>query len=357
MGQIRILVVEDDPGEVSLCLRAVGRFNSTHDQVLRVDIARDFEDAKSKLDKSFDGALIDLRLEEEDDAGNRLIQMIEDQEMRVPVIILTGTPGRVQKELSYVEVHTRTAVGSSYDDIIARFKSIYDTGITKILGGRGQIESMLGDVFRHQIAPQIDQWEPYGAENSQRTENALLRHVMYHLVQLIDEKAESSFPEEFYLNPSLSRQIRTGTILEDEGRRRRCVVMSPDCDVIVRNGGRNTNRILVVEVVNPTELFAWYDREGFETLSNNKMGQLLNALKNNHSYYYHCLPESHDMPLGFLDFRRLKSLPDKYIDRKFGAAERIQIAPPFVKDIVSRFASYYARQGQPEIDFRAFLGR
>ncbi|MFQ2549269.1 hypothetical protein ACK305_18520, partial [Aeromonas caviae] len=28
----------------------------------------------------------------------------------------------------------------------------------------------------------------------------------------------------------------------------------------------------------------------------------------------------------------------------------IQISPAFVKDIVSRFSSYYARQGQPDID-------
>ena len=357
MNNIKVLVVEDEPSDVELCQRAIRRYNLRNVQQLCVNNVETVTEALAVLDKSFDGAIIDLRIDDDEDAGNEVIREIEKSELCIPIIILTGTPGWAQADLPFVEIKTKGEPGSSYDDLFDRLQNIHNTGITNILGGRGEMESRLGNIFRRQIVPQLAQWELYGRDDPSRTEQALLRHIMYHLVQLIDEEAESSFPEEFYLNPSPSRQIRTGTILEDEKRRRRCVVMSPDCDVIVRNEGRNTNRILVVEVVNPTELFAWYDREGFETLSNNKKGQLLNALKNNHSYYYHCLPESHDMPLGFLNFRRLTSLPDKYIDRKFGAAERIQIAPPFVKDIVSRFASYYARQGQPEIDFRTFLGR
>ena len=34
---------------------------------------------------------------------------------------------------------------------------------------------------------------------------------------------------------------------------------------------------------------------------------------------------------------------------------KIPISPPFVKDIVARFSSYYARQGQPNIDFNKLM--
>ena len=36
-------------------------------------------------------------------------------------------------------------------------------------------------------------------------------------------------------------------------------------------------------------------------------------------------------------------------------SSKIQISPSFVKDIVARFSSYYARQGQPNIDFTKFM--
>ena len=349
MGEIKILVVEDDRGEVRLCRRAARRFNANNDGVLHLEIANDFEDATTKLDKSFDGALIDLRLDDDDDAGNRLVQMIEDHEMRVPVIILTGTPGNVRKDLSYVEVHKRSAVGSSYDDIIARFKSIYDTGITKILGGRGQVENMLGHVFRHQIAPQIGQWEPYGAENPQRTENALLRHVIYHLVQLIDEEAESSFPEEFFLHPSWTTQLRTGAIIDGPATDLRYVVMSPDCDLVVRKGKRKTDNVLLAEIVPPTAVFPNYESGRLNNLNSNDRRNFRRALVNNFTLFYHCVPETGISDLGFIDFRRLKTVPESTVDALHAGSRKLQIAPPFVKDIVSRFSTYYARQGQPVI--------
>ena len=270
MDVIKLLVVEDEPSDLDLCRRAIRRYNEKPGQELDVEIFENVDEAMLAVDKSFDGALIDLRIDGEDDAGNRVIREIEKHEMCIPVIILTGTPGRAETELSYVEVREKAAQGSSYDDLLARFKSIHETGITKILGGRGEMERRLGEVFRRQIAPQLDQWERYGANNAERTEKALLRHVMYNLVQLIDEDAEFSFPEEFYLYPSSNKHLRTGAVIDRPSSERRCVVLSPDCDLVVRNGERKTDRILLGEIVVPNELFPNYDAENDEELKSKR---------------------------------------------------------------------------------------
>lgn len=354
MNEIKLLVVEDEPDHIAQCQRAIRRYNARPNQRLEATIVENIKDAMSTLDKSFDGALIDLRIDGDEDAGNQVIRVIEEKEMCIPVIILTGTPGWVQTDLSYVEIKMKSAPDASYDDILARFKSIYNTGITKILGGRGEIERILGDVFRRQIAPQINQWEPYGAENPKRAENALLRHIMYHLVQIIDQEAESSFPEEFYLYPSANEFLRTGAVIDRPGFDRRCVVISPDCDLVVRDGRRKTDKVVVAEILPPKALFPNYETDRENGLNRDERNKFKRALENNHTLYFHCMPQTEFSGLGFIDFRRLRTVPENRIDAFYNQSRKIQISPPFVKDIVSRFSTYYARQGQPVIDADGF---
>jgi len=90
--------------------------------------------------------------------------------------------------------------------------------------------------------------------------------------------------------------------------------------------------------------------------------------RNSHALYYHWLApvkfklsdhESLDFDGGFLNFRKVEALSMKKFKAKFGDP-LLQISPFFIKDIVSRFSSYYARQGQPDIDrnaINAFIDR
>ena len=131
------------------------------------------------------------------------------------------------------------------------------------------------------------------------------------------------------------------------------VVMSPDCDLVVRgNGARNADKVLIVEVVPPNAVLDWYDSAPKESLSMRQKREFGRALNNNKSNYYHCLPATDFFPLGFLNFRYLSTLGEEDIRNRFDLPPFIQISPPFVKDMVARFSSYYARQGQPDVNFR-----
>ena len=356
MTTFRLLVVEDDLQTLESWRNTVERYEHQYDRDVELVECPKLEDAFHTLNGSFDGAVVDLTLGSDQNAGNEVIRKIEEQHLRIPVAIVTGTPDAVNSRFTHIGVFTKGESDAGNAQLLNRFWRIHETGLTRILGGRGLIENKLGQVFRQNLLPQIEQWEKYGEVDSNRTESALLRHTLNHLIQLIDEEVELSFPEEFYIYPPLTRTIHTGSIVQEDNGNKRFVIMSPDCDLIVRpDGNRNTKKILIVEINSPVALFPWFDTSSLNDLSSSKKGELRSALKNNKANYYHCLPKTEFTPLGFMNFRSVRATEEEDFYEEFKTPHELQISPPFVKDIVSRFSSYYARQGQPDIDFEKFI--
>ena len=349
---MKIIVVEDEEQDLAKCGRAVERYR--HEKQIHVDLVecRNLDEALSKIDNTFDGAIIDLKLGDEGDEGNQITKRINEGFYRVPVVILTGTPASADPNFNYAGVFTKGNPDAGYEAILDRFWVIYNTGLTRIMGGRGIIETKLGEVFQKNVFPRVDQWVQYSKTDANKAETALLRHTLNHLIQLIDEDVDEYFPEEFYLFPPPADEVRTGSILKEKGSGKRFVVLSPACDLVIRNTGkRKTDAILVVEVEEPTALFAWYDKIPAKCRTPAQNGGLKTAITNNKSNYFHCLPETDLFPLGFMNFRHLSVVSDEELLERFPLPSMAQISPPFVKDMVARFASYYARQGQPDISF------
>ena len=353
---MKLLLVEDIEDELITFRRTTARYERQNARQIELVECKDIAEASAKIDNTFDGAIIDLKLGIEGGEGNRVAKQIIAAKFAIPIAILTGTPDEVDPSIPNVGVFTKGETDAGFDNVLDRLWTIHRTGITRILGGRGTIQTMLGDVFWKGLMPQIDSWTTYAANNPDGTEKALLRHTLNHLVQLIDEDIEHCFPEEFYLHPPPTEYIRTGSIVVEKDNRNQFVVMNPSCDLVVRpNGKRKTDMILVVEVVPPSEPLSWFDCEHHSKLSNNKRGQLKNALRNSFSDHYHCLPPTEFFDLGFLNFRRLFAFSDCELQKKFELPPYAQISPPFIKDIIARFSSYYARQGQPDVDFGHLL--
>lgn len=351
MSVLRLLIVEDDEQDLSTCRDTVERYENEKQRKVELVECKDVSAAFECLDNSFDGAIIDLKLGDQGDEGNQVIRKIEDSQFRIPVFILTGTP--VNTDFAHIKVFKKGDPGAGYDDLLDRFWDIYNTGLTRIMGGRGIIEQTLSQVFLGNLLPQIDKWIHYGEDDSSRTEKALLRHTLNHLLQLLDDDADSCFPEEVYLYPPLNDDIRTGSLVKEKESGKWFAVMSPACDLVVReDGSRNTDRILIVEVDLGTTLFPWFDDTN---LSKTRKGELRRAFGNNKSAYHHWLPKTDFFEGGFLNFRKLFTWEIEQFQEQFHTPPEIQISLSFVKDIVARFSSYYARQGQPDIDFDRFI--
>ena len=353
MSTFRLLVVEDEEQELQTCRNSVEIYMDEKERTIDMVACKTVDEALKTLDNSFDGAIIDLRLADQGNEGNQVIEEIEGSFFRIPVAILTGTPDNARDDLTYIGVFTKGEI--KYKELFDHFWRIYDTGITRIMGGRGLIEERLSEVFRKNLLPQKDKWVEYGEIDSDRTEKALLRHTLNHLAQLLDDDGDRCFPEEMYLQPPLTEDIRTGSIVKEKQDNKWFVVMNPACDLVVRENGKcNTDRILVVEVDPITALFSWFEDN---SLSRTQQRELKKAFNNNRSTYYHWLPRTDFFEGGFLNFRKLSTLEIGTLSKRFETPPQIQIAPSFIKDVIARFSSYYARQGQPDIDFTKFLNR
>jgi CheY-like chemotaxis protein len=353
MSDLKILLVEDSEDQQKVFADSVRVFNDRNDGICSVtfEIAQNLPEAESKINGSFDGAIVDLKLGDDNEGGNTVIRKFSETLTRIPVIFVTAFVDLVEDHPSIIRKRTRGS--ESYESDLNMLKRISDTGLTRIMGGRGVIEKTLSEVFLGNLLPQKDKWVEYGETDSIRTEKALLRHALNHLLHLLDDDGEKCFPEEVYLYPPLTDRIRTGSLVKGKDSDQRFVVMNPACDLVIRgNGNYKTDRILLVEIENKDNVvnLALADIQNVEK----KKKKLRIVFCNNYTDYYHWLPRTDFFEGGFLNFRKLSSLSSKEFNERF-EKPAVQISPSFVKDMVARFSAYYARQGQPDIDFEYLI--
>jgi CheY-like chemotaxis protein len=181
MENLKILLVEDAEDQQKIFAASVGVFNDKNKDicVVEYEVANDLSEALRKMNGSFDGVIADLKLGNDDDGGNTVVSKFGEMLARIPVIFVTGFVDLVEDHPSVI--HKRARGDSSYEADILKFKQISDTGLTRIMGGRGKIETALSDVFLKNLLPQIEKWVVYGANDSSRTEKALLRFTLNHL--------------------------------------------------------------------------------------------------------------------------------------------------------------------------------
>ena len=367
MCKFKLLIVEDDEEELALYRTTITRYMAENKRDIEIVESKNLKDALEQIDNSFDGVVIDLKLGTEGDEGNRVIQEIYDK-YRIPVAILTGTPGNANSNFKeIIEVYKKGETG--LDEILNDLIQIYDTGLTKIFGGRGDIENAMNDVFWNNILPQLDSWKSH-IKRGANTEKALLRLTMNHLLEHLDNNSDHCIPEEMYVVPPFSSQIKTGSIVKNKESDDYCVVLSPACDLAIHNGSIKTNRILVCMIEkykigllktamkNLTIEILEDDDEIITNGKNRKKQNAENLLtqlpQNNYSNFYHYLPQTSEFKGGIIDFRKIDTYKPTDFKSKFDDPD-VQISMAFTKDIVARFSSYYARQGQPDFDFKTLV--
>lgn len=361
MSKLRLLIVEDAEQDLEILRDAVDDY--TRDQQQDIDLVecKTLDEALMKLDNSFDGAIIDLKLANQGNEGSRIVEVIGKSFFRIPIAILTGNPGNwrdnLKEKIMLVDDKVFIKGETELQNLLHRFRDIYNTGLTRIMGGRGEIEKNLSQVFLNNLQPHLQTWVAYAEKDSERTEKALLRYTLNHLLQLLEEEEERSFPEEVfpeevYLYPPVLNRITTGSIVRADDKW--FAVLSPACDLVLRrNGNFKTDRILLVEIERENDIVSTA-LDGIRNKSKKK-DKLRAVFGNNHTAYYHWLPKTSFFDGGFLNFRKLQALKKAEFE-KFGKP-LIQISPTFVKDIIARFSSFYARQGQPEIESQGFVTR
>ena len=349
MKKLRLLIVEDAEEDLDSCRDALVDYKHDKKRDIELVECKTLDEALKELDNSFDGVIVDLKLTPLGDEGNRIIEEIRKSLFRIPIFIFTGNPGIWNESIKGVEVFIKGEI--EYYDLLNAFCETYDIGFTRILGGGGKIEELLGKVFLENLLKRRKEWVSYGKKDLKRTENALLRHTLNHLLQLLEEDDEKYFPEEVYLHPPMSEQFMTGSIVEADNQW--FVVLSPACDLVIDKDNDECSTYSILDA--RTEYILLVEIESIDDAlegKNNKGAR--ERLANNSRQYRHWLPPTNFFDGGVINFRKLKSLHKEDFKEQF-EKPCIQISPPFVKDIVSRFSTYYARQGQPDLDSEAFV--
>ena len=348
MSDLKLLYAEDNEVDRAGLQVSIQRFSKQNNVEIQLETAVDLDKALEALDNSFDGCIVDMNLDGDPQAGNQVLNRIRDGNIRIPIAILTGTPDAVGDKTANIQVYKKGE--AEHDEILNRFQSIHNSGITRVMGGRGKVEELLNRVYHENILSQENAWISYGASNVEKTEKSLLRHTLNHLIHIVDLDEELCFPEEFYITPPMDKLLRTGCVCLRKEDKAPFVVLTPLCDLTVRaNGKSKANNIIVAGLDTDDDVIARKEKlKGQELNAKSKCDLRLKLKKNNAGENFHYLPKTDAFAGGNLNFELITSVPkiefnDLYDDPMH------QISPSFLKDIVSRFSSYLGRQGQPEI--------
>ena len=388
MNKMTLILIEDNDDEAQFCQNAVNDFNDEHknkEWCIQLVTHNNIEAASKALESSyFDGAIIDMKLADSGDEGNQALDVIRQHLKRIPVAIYTGTPDVADNSDDIPLIDVFKKGDATYEQLIYKFWDIYNTGLTKIMGGKGQIEQSLSQIFIKHLLPKISpkptvseksNWVSYAEEDPDNTEKALLRHTLNHLIHELYKSSENCYPEEMYIHlPNLEQdqvKVDTGCILQNKDNNKFYIVLSPACDLAEREEGVcNTDRALLVEIQmledilsddyfisnchNGKKLKKRYLKSNSEPpreyLSKQQDNDLIKYQRNTKNLYYCWLPKTSCFNNGaVINFRRVSTYSQEELDESFNSPV-IQVASPFLKDIISRFSSYYARQGQPDIN-------
>jgi len=354
MTNFKLLLVEDDSGDIQTFQDTIRRYIYSKQINIDYEIAKNLDEAKEKIKSSFDAAIIDLRLNNNPSEGNNVLKEIRDNLLRIPCVYFTGTPSAVSEE-NFLKIFKKGTDGVVYDDILDYLLSVYDTGLTRILGGKGLIEEHLNKVFWTNINPNIESWinHAQGDEvNKNNTEKSLLRFMVYCIEELINQDLEKSLAEEMYLMPNISQNIKTGAILKKKSSNEYFIILTPECDLVIRESGScNTDRVLLCQI----EPFSNIENGLFTGDESGNKKQKRDNYRQNKKSNYHYLPKFNGFDGGLVNFRFILTETLESCKNNDDFEYIFKITFPFVKDILSRFSSYYARQGQPDLHFERIM--
>ena len=361
---LHLLIVEDNKNQIKLYEDTIDEFNTNSDTKIEIKFGNSLEDGLQQIrNNDFDAAIIDLRLGVGDveGKGKELIKEIKSN-LRFPVFVLTGYPGDLDEDLRIPNVFYKVYEQTKKDtiEVLEEMTDIYKTGITKIMGRKGIIENTLQEVFWENIAASMEYWKTEIEDESKIIEKILSRHILAHLSERLKLTEEGEFetyhPAEVYIMPPIKEEFFIGDILKRENDTKYYIILTPACDMVLRKRKdgepyRNADKIIIVRLIEFSKFPEVSDY--ISAQSNTKKKEVEKYIKNTKKERYHFLPPFGSRIPGFLiDFQDISRINPKELTTYDRVAS---VDEPFLKDIIARFTSYYARQGSPDLDMGIIL--
>ena len=204
MSTMKVLLVEDAKDQQRIFEDVVDVFNEKHDLTVEPDIAADTLSALDKIDNSYNGAIIDMKLGNDHEGGNEIVRQLHDLSISVPVIFVTAYLDLVEKHP--LIIHKRSRDTDTYESDLLLFWERYNTELD-----RKETTQTYTALIRESEGWWIG-WilEVSGVTCQERTRNELLDTLQITLREILeDEMLEVSRRTE-----SESEAVRNSDILE-----------------------------------------------------------------------------------------------------------------------------------------------
>ncbi|MDP4202045.1 MAG: hypothetical protein Q8861_05075 [Bacteroidota bacterium] len=350
---MNLLIVENEKESIQFYEDRIEIFNGNNDTQIVPKIVRDVTQAEMELKTpAFDAAIIDLKLTPgtpELDGVKVIDGILHD--LRIPVFVVSGSIAQYDQEET--PLFKKKDRDGNFDDVLNEIVDIYDTGITKILGSKGLIDTYLNSIFWTHLSDSMDIWIKDKTRTSEVKQKILSRLILSHIQEYLELNDQSGFdyyhPAEIYITPVIKPKLFTGDIVAEKSSNKQYIVLTPSCDL----AQGKAKDILLAEIESPENCLIF----SHMNIINNKENEpskieesediLKKVLKNAYSNKYHYLPNYKNIKGGLINFQKIQSIRVKGFEANF---ERISsVNQSFIKDIVARFSYYYSRQGSPDI--------
>ena len=128
MNTMKILLVEDAKGEQQNFREVVDDFNEKYDLTVESDIAEDTRNALDKIDNySYNGAIIDMKLGDDLNGGNKIVRQLANLSIKVPVICVTSYFDLIERHSLIIRERSRD--NGSYKSDLLLFSERYNAGL------------------------------------------------------------------------------------------------------------------------------------------------------------------------------------------------------------------------------------
>lgn len=354
---LNLLIVEDNDVQKKLWEESVDLSNRSSEQKIVPVYATNLKEGLDAIcNKKFDAAIIDLKLSgnSKKAEGNDIIKRIK-AEKQFPIVVVSGYIADLEEENK-----NENAFFKMYSRDSKLFKEILAEILSVLVPLKKEMEQIKTDlqnyfdrsfqeIFWTHIAQSINEFINIsdGGKNK-----ILTRYTLMHLIEYLSankalqesnqpevtEASEKYYPPEVYIIPPINNDLSTGTLLEKKDSIELFIILTPACDMVIRkNGKRKAQKIVIVKIESIKEITDQIKKENIK-----------NLLANNLNSYYHFLPKIEKFAGGFINFQSINAITETEINNEFSIIGKV--TAPFIKDIIARFSSYYARQGQPEIN-------
>lgn len=356
----RILFVEDEAAQRSLCKDAVADWNESNvSPVFELELAEDYGSAESLLERiRFDCALFDLRLPGETGktaTGGKLAASGLG-EYGIPVGIISGKPSDFDRSsvghgmLNVFDKGDKDPYGSALSWFASQWPMM-----EVLEAARSRIRKSGAEVFASRLWPRWADYEGLPQMDQDTLAAIVTRQFASHIADLLgldDGSNVDWHPFENYVSPALQdAKPYTGDIFKFDDAY--WVVMTPQCDMAT--GSSDTVILAHCEsgVPNWDENVALLSQALNEKNAERRDKYFRNLVNQNSGPSRHFLPPLFDTHPLMVDFKTLTVRPLQEL--KDNLDNRIaSVATPFLPNLTQRFGAYISRAGQPNLNFRHF---